>query len=146
MKCTYLAGVGMVLCAASVSWGVSTAAPPFWKDPVPLPGAPAVSGTVSCREQIALPGMATVQVELIDISRKDSHAPPIGEDTIWVAGVRLPVSFRIAYDPSRIDPRHVYVVQAKIVEGEKLLFISKPYYVLTQGASSIAGIIVTPVR
>ncbi len=126
------------------------AVPPAGNFPGPVPGAPTVSGTVSLKattfhEDLSIPATAMVHVELLDISRKDSGIAMLGEDSIWIAAGRLPISFRIAYDPSRVDPTHVYVIRARITENDRLLFHSAtPYYVLTRGAPSIVDVVVTP--
>lgn len=111
-------------------------------------GAPVLSGTVSCRQQVTLPGMATVRVELIDLSAKDAHSALVGEEKHWIARGKLPVDFRIPYDLSRIDPGHVYVVRAQVVDGDKVLLMSTtPYYVLTRGAPNRAvDVVVVPVQ
>ncbi len=109
-----------------------------------------MTGTVSVkatsfREDIALPASAVVHVELLDISRKDSGIARLGEDSIWIAAGKLPVSFRIAYDPSRVDPTHVYVIRARITGNDRLLFQSAtPCYVLTRGAPRDVDIMVSP--
>ena len=146
MKPGFIASVFAVLCVIVTQYTM-TAAYPAERTHVPMHGAPTVSGTVTYRERIALPGMAMVHITLVDVSGKEPLAAKLGEQTIWVAEGRLPVTFRIPYDPSRIDPGHVYIVQARIMEEKKLLFINTtPYYVLTRGAPSTVDIIVTPVR
>jgi putative lipoprotein len=147
MKRVLLAGVVATICVVGIAWQAVSASPPFGSSTGSMRGGPAVSGTVSYRERVELPGKAMVHVELIDVSEKDARTATIGEQTIWTAWVPLPVEFRIEYDPSRIDPRHVYILRARIVEGEKLLFMNTtPYYVLTRGAPSKVNLIVTPAR
>jgi putative lipoprotein len=91
--------------------------------------------------------MAMLHVELLDISGKENRLATLGEETIWLSGGKLPVDFRIAYDPSRIDPTHAYMIRARIMEGEKVLFLNTiPYYVLTKGAPSKIDIVVTPAQ
>lgn len=91
--------------------------------------------------------MAVVHVELLDISVKDTRTAILGGETIWLAGSKLPVDFRIAYDPSRIDPTHKYIVRARIMEGEKVLFLNTtPYYVLTKGSPGKVDIVVVPAQ
>jgi putative lipoprotein len=91
--------------------------------------------------------MAMVRVELIDISGKENRVATLGEEAIWLAAGKLPIDFRIAYDPSRIDPTHVYIVRARIMDGDKELYLNTiPYYVLTKGAPSKVDIIVTPAQ
>jgi uncharacterized lipoprotein YbaY len=149
MKRVLIANVVAALCIVYVH-GYATAAPPKRWDPGP--GAPTVSGTVSLgktpyNDRMALPGMAMVHVELLDVTGKDPRTATIGKQTVWPAWAPLPVDFRIEYDPSRIDPTHAYVVRARIMDGDELLFVSiKPYYVLTKGAPSKVDIIVIPAQ
>jgi uncharacterized lipoprotein YbaY len=150
MKRKIITGVVAALCVVSVAMYTSTAAPPKGRDPGP--GAPTVSGTVSLgktpyNDRMALPGMAMVHVELLDVTGKDPRTATIGKQTVWPAWAPLPVDFRIEYDPSRIDPTHAYVVRARIMDGDEILFVSiKPYYVLTKGAPSKVDIIVIPAQ
>lgn len=144
MTCARIAGMVAVLCVIGLPRPAAEAAP---QAPGLGPGASILSGTVTYRERVELPGMAKVHVELIDVSGKDARAATLGEQTIWTAWVPIPVKFRIEYDPLRIDPKHVYIVRARIMDGEKLLFMNTaPYFVLTQGNPSTANIIVAPAR
>lgn len=146
MKRSLLAGTVATLCVVIVAWHTAIALPLSGRDSQAMPGAQIVSGTVSYRERTELPQTALVHVELIDVSQKDPRKAVLGEDTIWPAGVKPPVTFRIAYDPSRIDLGHIYVVRARIVNGEKTLFVSSSMsYVLTKGAPAKIDIIVVPV-
>jgi len=150
MKRKIIASVVAALCVVGVARNTATAAPPKGWDPGP--GAPAVSGTVSMgktdyNERVALPGMAMLRVELMDISGRENRVVTLGEETIWLAGGKLPIDFRIAYDPSRIDPTHVYIVRARIMDGDKELFLNTiPYYVLTKGAPSKVDVVVIPAQ
>lgn len=152
MKRKFFPGAVAGLFAVFVTWSMSPAAPPFGNDPGPLAGAPAVSGTVSLKsatfpEDISLPGMAMVHVEILDLSGKNPGTSILGKESIWIAAGKLPVSFRIAYDPSRVDPAHVYAIRARIMENDKLLYLNSiPYYVLTRGAPSKVDVIMTPAR
>jgi len=121
---------------------------PAWSDEPPrqpMPGDSVLSGTVYCRGCMALPGMATVRVELIDLSAKDARSATIGADSFWITGGKLPVGFRISYDPSRLDLAHVYVVRARIMDGDKVLLTSTaPYHVLTRAAPRTVDVLVVP--
>ncbi len=135
-----LSSIGVPLFAAM-------ALPPAGGASGMIPGAQVLSGTVSCGERIRLPGMAMVHVEILDISGKDPRGGTLGEETIWAASTPMPVSFRIAYDPSRINPEHVYIVRARIMNGENLLYTNtRPYYVLTKGAPKTVDILVAPAQ
>ena len=129
-----LAILATLACVGMLPWSPTT---PTWSAessrPLP-PGAPALSGTVSWQRPVTLPGMATLRVELIDISAKDARQQLVGEETHWIAGQKLPVDFRIPYDASNIDPGHVYVVRARVMDRNKVIMMSTvPYYVLTRG-------------
>ncbi|MGE5698992.1 MAG: YbaY family lipoprotein [Deltaproteobacteria bacterium] len=145
-----IAGVVIALSIFGAVGRTATASPPRERDPGPA--AQILSGTVSLgktpyNERMALPGMAVVHVELLDISVKDTRTAILGGETIWLAGSKLPVDFRIAYDPSRIDPTHKYIVRARIMEGEKVLFLNTtPYYVLTKGSPGKVDIVVVPAQ
>ncbi|HZW35472.1 MAG: YbaY family lipoprotein [Deltaproteobacteria bacterium] len=152
MKRLLIAGVAAALCMVGAASREAYASPPAGKPIGPMPGTPVITGTVylgktPSHEQVTLPGMAMVYVELLDISGKNPLSSALGEDTVWVAAGKLPIEFRIAYDPSRVDPSHVYIVRARVMEGEKVLLLNTtPVYVLTRGAPSKIDIIVTPAQ
>lgn len=149
MRRAFIDCLGIALFLIVLSGVGVTASPKGWE---PGPGAPVVSGSVSMGkarygEGVSLPGMATLQVELMDTSGKGPHGGILGEETIWLAAGRLPIDFRIPYDPSRIDPTRTYMVRARILDGEKVLFLNTtPVYVLTQGAPSKVDIVVVPAQ
>jgi putative lipoprotein len=94
-----------------------------------------VRGTVTYLQRIALPPTAVVQVRLVDVSRADAPAVVLGEQMIPTGGRQVPFSFEIPYDPAKIDPRYSYAVQARIEDGDRLLFISDRHHaVITRGA------------
>lgn len=104
-----------------------------------------VSGTVTYLQRIALPPDATLVVQLRDISRMDAPAPLIGETRIDSPG-QVPIPFKIRYDPNVIDSRFTYSVSARILRGDKLLFISDTVYpVITRNRSDTVEIVVRPV-
>ncbi|MBZ9997166.1 YbaY family lipoprotein [Mesorhizobium sp. BH1-1-4] len=82
-----------------------------------------VSGEVIYRERIALPPSAVLSVQLADVSLADAPAKIIGEQTVKPAG-QVPISFEIKFDPSLIQPRMTYALQARIVVDGRLMFIS----------------------
>lgn len=143
---TMLGFMAIAFCVIGVARHSVFAMPSFGKDSQMIPGGRIVTGTVNYKERVDLPQTAMVHVELIDMSAKDPRKALLGEDTIWPAGIRLPVTFRIAYDPSRIDPTRIYTVRARIMDGEKTLFVSSSMsQVLTKGASDKIDIVVVPV-
>jgi putative lipoprotein len=139
----------VVATILSVACGFWSSVVPAWsadRPRQPKPGDTMLSGTVSCKERVTLPGKATVRVELIDVSAKNARDATVGEDAYWITGGKLPVDFSIPYDRSRIDPGHVYVVRARVMDGEKVLLMSAtPYHVLTRGAPKTVNVVVAPV-
>lgn len=96
--------------------------------------------------EVDLPDGAVVEVRLLDTSRADASAITIGEQVIRDAR-RLPVAFRIPYDPADIDERLDYTLQARITLGERLLYVNDTVHpVLTSGAPRNSDIEVIRVR
>jgi putative lipoprotein len=143
----FLATLAAILCLVVEPWYGSA---PAWsqRSRDPRPGEQVLSGTVSSGERrLALPSMAIAHVELVDLSGKSPRDANIGEDSVWITGGKLPVMFRIAYDPSRIDPARAYGVRARITEGDELLMISMgPTPVLTRGSPRAVDVVVVPAR
>jgi putative lipoprotein len=99
---------------------------------------------VTYRERITLLPDTDLRVTLGEISRADAPAQFIAETTI--PGVtRVPIAFRLRYDPEAIDPKLVYTLTARLERFNQLLFINDTQVrVLTGGASSRAAIVVVP--
>lgn len=99
----------------------------------------ALDGTATYRERIALPPDATFEATLEDVSRADAPASVLGQARIEQPG-NPPFHFTIQYEPTQIQPSHVYAVRARITSGGHLLFITdQRYQVLTQGHGSEIG-------
>jgi putative lipoprotein len=139
--------VATLLTLAATFWHLPMPASSADRSREPIPGTPALSGTVSCRERVALPSMATLRVELVDASAREARSALVGEESYWITRGKFPMDFRIAYDPARIDPGHVYIVRARVMDGDKVLLTSTvPYPVLTRGAPRTIDIVVVPAR
>lgn len=95
---------------------------------------------------VELPEGAVAVVSLLDTSLQDVAATLIGEQTLAVAA--LPFGFRIEYDPSLIEDRNEYSLQARIELEDDLLYTNDTVHlVLTGGApaqSDIEVIRITP--
>ncbi len=97
-------------------------------------GQAQLTGQVSYLQRMALPPDAVLEVKLLDVSLADSPAKVLASQRISPTG-QVPIAFTLSYGPSQIVPHHSYAVQARVVQGEQLLFIStQRYAVLTQGA------------
>jgi len=106
-----------------------------------------VRGTIKYLQRIALPRDAIVKVTLADVSRADAPAVTIAEQTIKPAGRQVPFVFDLRYDPNRINQTGRYVIQARITNAGKLIFINTDSYpVITGGNPSSVEVIVRPVR
>lgn len=93
-----------------------------------VPATPALAaprvmrGTVSYRERMALPPGAIVEVKLLDVSLADAPSRTIAETRI--SGRRIPARWALRFDSRQIEPRHSYALQARILDGDRLLFIT----------------------
>jgi putative lipoprotein len=97
-------------------------------------GVARVTGTVTYRVRMILPTDALVRVDLVDISRQGAPALTIGLQEIETGGRQVPIPFEIGYRVGNIDPTHTYAVQARILQGRRLLFSStNTYNVITNG-------------
>lgn len=123
-------------CASSMNTTTSTDKAPALR----------VTGSVTFRERIALDPSAEIVVQLLDVSRMDVAAVVLAEQRIRADGRQVPFNFALSVDPARIDPRMRYNVSARILQGDKLLFISDTAYpVLTQGRGTTADLMLVRV-
>ncbi|GLI35520.1 YbaY family lipoprotein [Desulforhabdus amnigena] len=101
-----------------------------------------VAGTVTFSQRTVLPPQAVLQVSLVDVTRREVPAVPIGTQT--VAHTRhVPISFEVSYDPADIQPNHRYEIEARITVGGKTLFTNtSPHPVLTQGNPDTVEVVV----
>lgn len=98
-------------------------------------------GTVNYRERMALPPTATVLVQLVDISLANAPAQVIAEDRITGAtGGSIP--YRLRFDQSSIKPRRTYALQARISDGDRLLFINTTRHTVFAGGRNNTRILV----
>jgi uncharacterized lipoprotein YbaY len=105
-----------------------------------------VTGTVTYLQKIALPPTAVVEVKLQDVSLQDGPAVTIAQQTISLDDRQVPVPFTLLYDPTQIDPRRTYAVQARILVAGQLRFINTiTYPVITNGRPTQVNIVVDPV-
>ena len=105
-----------------------------------------MTGTVTYLQRIALPPDAVIEVKLLDVSRADVQAVTIAEDVIRPGGRQVPIEFELRYDPRRIDQRNRYSIQARILQGNQLRFVSSESYpVITGGNPTTVNVVVRPV-
>ncbi|MEJ2526173.1 MAG: YbaY family lipoprotein [Desulfuromonadales bacterium] len=82
-----------------------------------------IEGTVWYRERMATPPDAVVRVTLEEVSRMDMKSTLIAE-TNFAAQNSPPWSFRLAYDPEKLNERGRYVLRAQMKSQGRLLFTS----------------------
>jgi uncharacterized lipoprotein YbaY len=106
-----------------------------------------VTGTVTYRQRIALPPNAVVEVKLLDVSRQDAPAVTIAQQNITVGNRQVPIPFTLTYNPARINPRHTYTIQARIlINGRPRFRNTSAYRVITQGRPNTVEVVVNPVN
>lgn len=119
--------------------------------PLLLPAANAIAqstmlmGTVNYIERMALPPNATVHVQLVDISLADAPAQVIAEDRITGA-TGSPIPYRLRFDQTLIKPRRTYALQARISEGDNLMFINTVRHAVFAGGRNNTRILVQRVE
>jgi putative lipoprotein len=100
-----------------------------------------LSGTVTYLNRSMLPPGAVLNVELVDVSLAD--APSVRMSSRRYAIDHVPFSFELAYDPSLIDERYSYAIQAQISQDGKVLYrTTKHYPALTRNAPEQVEIVV----
>jgi uncharacterized lipoprotein YbaY len=106
-----------------------------------------VTGTVTYLQSRSLPQDAEVYVVLEDLSLQGKPVGTIAVQSIPAGGEPVPVSFRLEYDPSRINESRTYSVRAEIrVDGETRYMSGQSYPVLTHGAGHTADVVVMAVQ
>ena len=102
--------------------------------------AQSIQGTAAFRERMALPSAAFLEATLEDVSHADAPAEVIARARVESPG-NPPIAFAITYDPAKILPDRRYVVRARILLGDKLLFATDTATsVLTRGGSNTVSL------
>ncbi len=95
-----------------------------------------ISGTASYRERIALPSDASFEATVEDVSRADVRAIVIGRTAFTPAG-QVPIRFEVPYDASAVQTGHRYVVRARVLRGDTLMYTTTTAYpVLGEGGGA----------
>ena len=104
---------------------------------------PAVTGTLTYVERVALAPQSEVLVQLADVSKADAPAEILGEFKLTIRFEQVPIPFSIAYDIKDIRPENTYVIQARITDQNgKLIFITTDSYpVITNNVTSLGVIL-----
>ncbi|WP_449434562.1 YbaY family lipoprotein [Pseudomonas putida] len=68
-----------------------------------------------------LPASGLVKLSLADVSLADAPSITVAELHLRCAGL-MPINLQLSYDPSQIDSRHTYALQASITQDDCLLY------------------------
>ncbi len=91
-----------------------------------------VSGVITYRERIALPGDAVVTARLVDVSTPDKPVV-LSEQVISKPG-QVPVPFVLTAAADRIDQNQSYAIEASISVGRQVRWRNTQQYgVITRG-------------
>ena len=105
-----------------------------------------MTGVVTYRQRIALTREAVVQVDLRDVTRPDSDAPPLVRQIIDNPG-QSPIPFSLTCAKAAIEPGRSYAVSAAITDRGQLQFVTETRVpVLSGGLPGPIEIVVVPVR
>lgn len=121
------------LAQACIAMAVLAACSGKEDGPPALTGIDSVAGTLTYSELTTLGNDAVVEVELADVS-VDGLADIVSSQRIRKPG-QFPVHFKLDYPSDRIDPAHRYTVQARIREGERLVFATDTAYPVITGGN-----------
>ncbi|HVV97270.1 MAG TPA: YbaY family lipoprotein [Rhodanobacteraceae bacterium] len=104
----------------------------------PIPST--VSGSVTLKDQVTVGEGSKLDVKLVDVAEP---GVPIAEKTFDVSGAP-PFNFSLDLDPSRIDRKRAYTVNAVLTDGERRYLAGLTSPVLTGGSPSTVQILLTP--
>ncbi len=94
-----------------------------------------VTGRVRLPAGETIPPVATVQVELRDVSKADAGSMLVGKVELHNGGGKNDAPFEIGYDDKRISSNSAYAVSSRIIAKGRLLYINNVQVpVITRGA------------
>ncbi|PIW62358.1 YbaY family lipoprotein [Shewanella sp. CG12_big_fil_rev_8_21_14_0_65_47_15] len=85
-----------------------------------------IKGEAMYRERIALPSEAKLIVQLLDVSKMDVPAIVMAERVSQ--GAQTPTQFSFTMGRDQFEAGHTYAIGARIMHGDKLLFINTQAY------------------
>jgi len=134
-----------VLITAVIASSLTACSNPGDENAMPeIPEIKSVTGTISYRQKILLGPAATVDVKLLDVSKADTIAVLMAEQTIPNPG-QIPIAFELLYNPAIVKEGMSYVVRATIYDGDRMQFVTDTAYpVLTRGAGNKVDLVLVP--
>ncbi len=100
-----------------------------------------VTGTVSVTGSHTPSANATLDIKLVDASVES--AQPLASKTMHSV-TQLPVNFTLNFNPKKVNAHDLYVVQARITDGERVYTMPVQAPVLTKGAPDHVKIQLNP--
>jgi len=116
--------------AALLLAGCGSSAPPPPPPPTVAPIANAVSGAISLREPRELSDAAKADLKVVDVAHPETV---LAQATLPNAN-KLPLAFSLPIDPSKVDPKGTYELQATLTDGDRRFLPVLQYPVLTNKA------------
>ncbi len=96
------------------------------------PSAPSsfinITGSIAYRARIALPPDAVLVIRVQDTSRADAPAFTLAEQRIELAGLQVPIPFKMTVDRDLLRKNARITVAARVQRGNTLLFINDTSY------------------
>ncbi len=83
-----------------------------------------LTGTITYRNRAELPRDAIATVELREVLRADLRPITIARQTITSAS-RVPIPFKIEYDPSEVNSNRTYILSATIEAGGRQIYATR---------------------
>jgi putative lipoprotein len=118
--------------------GCNSAPPP---PPPPPPLANAVTGTITLRDPRELGADSKIDLKVVDVAQPDSV---LAQTTLSNAN-KLPASFNLPIDVSKVDPNRTYEIVAVLTDGDRrFLQGGLTYPVLTKKNPAKADISLSP--
>lgn len=133
------AGCTAPLAPAAPAASATASVPAVGSGARPMAAA-SVTGTATYRERMALPPDAVFEAVIEDSSKADAPALVLGRTE--VTSFQVPVSFSIAYDPAKLDPRARYSVRTRILVQGRLWFTSDTFHPVLRDAGDTRADIV----
>ena len=126
--------------------GLLTGKPSKPKAAEPPPITAHITGTIYFKQRITLLPNDVVEVQLLDISRQDTPAAVIARQNITQPD-RVPIPFKLIYDPANINPAHKFAVLARVLSNGQVRFKNtSDRYVITYGHPNHMDILVEMIR
>ncbi len=100
-----------------------------------------VEGSVTLRTPAPLSPAAKLTVQILNVSQKPASVlvEKAGEPVS-----AMPATFKLDFDPAKIDQGAFYVVDAAIVDGERRYVSARQYPVITKGAPARVDVQLNP--